>query len=371
MQNDFNPRTPDREGVRYYSYGATLQPRITSVFRKSHGIVDRAEGPNDGLVSVASCQWGTYKGTLENSGCCATFNANKGSPAEPQCHAAARRLVESRLLLRNRICLHLTNPVFHPMAPSGEATANTPLAPSVEKAYYRKCIELKRRLNEVEEANDQAKIKRVRLDRAIMKLRLERAFLLEQLSKRMDPNVDGSEGSGDDGLATPPTDRPHRDKRKRPSTNPAAPTPSSQPSQSYSGMEYREQSTSGQTPHPGLSGLGSNPPLVSAGPNGPLVPANALQDGQYVYLPSDHLTALEQQRKAHGAPSSQPPPQLSSYGAREGLPLSSHAGRMALDGGDDHGPPRSHEERHALSSSHEERPASGNAGFTAVNQSGF
>jgi len=77
-------------------------------------------------------------------------------------------------------------------------TQGTPLAPSVEKAYYRKCIELKRRLNEVEAANDEAKIKRVRLDRSIMKMRLERAFLLEQLSKRMDVNVDGSEGSADE-----------------------------------------------------------------------------------------------------------------------------------------------------------------------------
>ncbi|KAK5108755.1 hypothetical protein LTR62_007815 [Meristemomyces frigidus] len=99
--------------------------------------------------------------------------------------------------------------------PLDQATQGTPLAPSVEKAYYRKCIELKRRLNEVEAANDEAKIRRVRLDRAIMKMRLERAFLLEQLSKRMESNVDGSEGSGDEGQATPPPERPHRDKRER------------------------------------------------------------------------------------------------------------------------------------------------------------
>ena len=35
-----------------------------------------------------------------------------------------------------------------------------------------------------------------------MKMRLERAFLLEQLSKRMEHNVDGSEGSGEEGMAT-------------------------------------------------------------------------------------------------------------------------------------------------------------------------
>ena len=82
------------------------------------------------------------------------------------------------------------------------ATQNTPLAPSVEKAYYRKCIELKRRLNEVEAANDEAKTRRVRLDRAIMKMRLERAFLLDELRKRMEHDMVDSEGSGDDGVTT-------------------------------------------------------------------------------------------------------------------------------------------------------------------------
>lgn len=92
----------------------------------------------------------------------------------------------------SRECLHY----------SDKSGQNSPLAPSVEKAYYRKCIELKRRLNEVEAANDEAKIKRVRLDRAIMKMRLERAFLLDELRKRMDFNPDGSEASGDEGMAT-------------------------------------------------------------------------------------------------------------------------------------------------------------------------
>lgn len=72
----------------------------------------------------------------------------------------------------------------------------------MEKAYYRKCIELKRRLNEVEAANDEAKVRRARLDRGIMKMRLERAFLLDEMRKRMDTNVDESEGSGEDGMAT-------------------------------------------------------------------------------------------------------------------------------------------------------------------------
>ena len=66
MAEDFNSKTPDREGVAYFSYGATLSPALWSAFRKSHRIIEAEEGPNDGLVSIASCRWGSYKGTLVN-----------------------------------------------------------------------------------------------------------------------------------------------------------------------------------------------------------------------------------------------------------------------------------------------------------------
>ena len=101
MKDSFNPKTPDVEGtrcvcsvlppscamkmltfIRYYSYGASLEPSSWSVFAASHSIIKRLEGgPNDGLVryahlvlgvtlhlltsvSVESSQWGNYKGTL-------------------------------------------------------------------------------------------------------------------------------------------------------------------------------------------------------------------------------------------------------------------------------------------------------------------
>ncbi|KAJ5893048.1 hypothetical protein N7504_009739 [Penicillium tannophilum] len=67
MSETFNPNTPDVEDVRYFSYGAAFEPSIWSVFRLSHKILAEVEGPNDGLVSVASSQWGGgrgYKGTL-------------------------------------------------------------------------------------------------------------------------------------------------------------------------------------------------------------------------------------------------------------------------------------------------------------------
>jgi hypothetical protein len=82
-------------------------------------------------------------------------------------------------------------------------TPNTPLPPSVEAAYYRKCIELKRRINEIEESNDVIRTRKARVERAVLKLRLERTFLLEQLQKRMDRNVDES----DESDSPPPTVR--------------------------------------------------------------------------------------------------------------------------------------------------------------------
>lgn len=77
------------------------------------------------------------------------------------------------------------------------------LPPSVEEAYRRKCVQLKNRTNEVEEANDAARLRLSRIKRQVEKLRIERAFLLEQLSKRTSTNVEDSEGSP----SPPPTVR--------------------------------------------------------------------------------------------------------------------------------------------------------------------
>lgn len=91
----------------------------------------------------------------------------------------------------------------HPTAERAMAsvTSNSPLPPSVEAAYYRKCIELKRRINEIEASNDELRLRKVRTERAILKLRLERAFLLEHIEKRMKNNVDES----DESDSPPPT----------------------------------------------------------------------------------------------------------------------------------------------------------------------
>ncbi len=60
--------------------------------------------------------------------------------------------------------------------------------PSVEEAYRKKCIELRRRTLEVEESNDTYRLRKARLQRGIRKMRLERAYLLEILGKRMNKN---------------------------------------------------------------------------------------------------------------------------------------------------------------------------------------
>ncbi|THV45586.1 hypothetical protein BGAL_0472g00060 [Botrytis galanthina] len=97
------------------------------------------------------------------------------------------------------------------MASNGISKNPPTLPPSVEESYKRKCIQLKTRMNEVEEANDAARLRLSRMRRAINKMRLERAFLLEQMSKRTSTNVEDSEGSP----SPPPTpqEKPLRTKR--------------------------------------------------------------------------------------------------------------------------------------------------------------
>ena len=87
----------------------------------------------------------------------------------------------------------MANPV--PKVATAQGAIPPALAPSVEKAYKLKCIDLKRRMNEVEESNNAYRLRKVRLMRGIRKMRLERAFLLETLGKRMRKN-----GSGINGL---------------------------------------------------------------------------------------------------------------------------------------------------------------------------
>jgi len=61
----FNPQNPDDPRVAYFSFaGVTDAKDVTPCFLISLGILDATEGPNDGVVSVASAKWGTFEGTL-------------------------------------------------------------------------------------------------------------------------------------------------------------------------------------------------------------------------------------------------------------------------------------------------------------------
>ncbi|KIK30352.1 hypothetical protein PISMIDRAFT_54801, partial [Pisolithus microcarpus 441] len=63
---EFNKNTPDVDGVRYFSWGAEYEPGLFDTWKYSHSVIYASEGPNDGLVSVRSAQWGTYLGTLKD-----------------------------------------------------------------------------------------------------------------------------------------------------------------------------------------------------------------------------------------------------------------------------------------------------------------
>ncbi|KAF2821396.1 hypothetical protein CC86DRAFT_459054 [Ophiobolus disseminans] len=97
-----------------------------------------------------------------------------------------------------------------PQQPS-RAHSQKDLPPSVETAYYRKCIDIRRRITDIEDSNDSTRQRILRLNRGVQKMRLERAFLLEQLNKHMEYNIDDSDRSS--SPPPTPTDKPLRSKR--------------------------------------------------------------------------------------------------------------------------------------------------------------
>lgn len=57
----FNEDVPDAPGVRYFAVaGVCEKPWLGPEWRLPYGIVNRAEGRNDGVVSVASAAWGEH-----------------------------------------------------------------------------------------------------------------------------------------------------------------------------------------------------------------------------------------------------------------------------------------------------------------------
>ncbi|KAI4114911.1 MAG: hypothetical protein LQ345_004389 [Seirophora villosa] len=121
--------------------------------------------------------------------------------------------------------------IVPPQSIGASATAPSALPPSVEAAYKIKCIALKKRMAEIEEHNNGTRERVVRNERAIRKLRLERAILVNRLGEIINKNGveisglpvmsdDNSEGSSE-GPPTP-HEKPLRSKRshRRPLPSP-------------------------------------------------------------------------------------------------------------------------------------------------------
>ena len=157
----------------------------------------------------------------------------------------------------------------------------------------------------------------------------------------MDHNVDGSEGSADEGLATvsapplplspsayarakteqqqPPPDRPHRDRRRTQGSGPEPVLPSHLPHQSPYGPQHSAQFERQPSDMTAVAA-----PMVP-GPGGYPVPANAISvDGQYIYIPPSEHPTLRQQQSGQ-APGYPMPP----------APLPHMNGMHSIDGVDD------------------------------------
>ncbi|EQK99124.1 HMG box protein [Ophiocordyceps sinensis CO18] len=129
------------------------------------------------------------------------------------------------------------------------------LPPSVEEAYRRKCVQLKNRTNEVEDANDAARLRLARIKRQVEKLRIERAFLLEQLAKRTSANVDDSEGSP----SPPPTVGTAPFPRARDALRLSCQIHHNQTSPSPTSTNSNETQSDGHKPADVRNGLDANP----------------------------------------------------------------------------------------------------------------
>ncbi|MCU0848319.1 MAG: alpha/beta hydrolase [Spirochaetes bacterium] len=69
MNNTFNPNCPNKSGVYYQSYATriTLIASNDMVLTPTYWLLNFYEGQNDGLVSVTSAKWGTFRGVQEGT----------------------------------------------------------------------------------------------------------------------------------------------------------------------------------------------------------------------------------------------------------------------------------------------------------------
>ncbi|KAF2634302.1 hypothetical protein P280DRAFT_279568 [Massarina eburnea CBS 473.64] len=246
------------------------------------------------------------------------------------------------------------------------AFAQKDLPPSVEAAYYRKCIDLRRRIRDVEDSNDGTRLRIQRLQRGVVKMRLERAFLLEQLHKHMEYNVDDSDRSS--SPPPTPTDKPLRSKR---SHRKGTPPPGSQLGPGMANVQHASpgsvhhqqtlqpmnaMSSAQSTPDPSRSapffsatgGSAASPHAVNGNAPQALPPLHSLQP-----LPPQRETP----RGTYFDPTQTEPQAADAENDAE------HAGRRRAHSGAAAPPPEGQE---ALNGDTEMTDASG-AGFTAVN----
>lgn len=237
----------------------------------------------------------------------------------------------------------------------------------METAYYRKCIDLRRRINDIEESNDGTRLRIKRLNRGIQKMRLERAFLLEQLHKHMEYDIDNSDRSS--SPPPTPTDKPLRSKRShRKGTPPvASQVGSSAPPQHASPGSTHHQpilhamnpvSSAQSTPDPNRQA-----PFFSGIGAGATSPHAVNGNAQPILPPLHSLTPMQPQRSAESSRGAFFDPvndeQRPLAGENDSEPTGRH---RALSGAN----PTVSESRETQNGDTEMTDASG-AGFTSVN----
>ena len=68
MQNTFNPNCPNASGLYYQSYTSKIKYVSNSLILEIPWLIALYyEGANDGLVSVESAKWGTFRGVIEGA----------------------------------------------------------------------------------------------------------------------------------------------------------------------------------------------------------------------------------------------------------------------------------------------------------------
>ncbi|QPG75566.1 hypothetical protein FOA43_002921 [Brettanomyces nanus] len=60
----FNDKVRDDPTVKYFSFGASANPKFLNMYYLPWSLISVEEGPNDGMVSINSCKWGKYMGCL-------------------------------------------------------------------------------------------------------------------------------------------------------------------------------------------------------------------------------------------------------------------------------------------------------------------